>query len=78
MTLAIGTLYSGADAPIFALKKCKIKYTNVFGVENNKHARKFIQMNTSPMKLYENMDDIDIKWREMRSAPYLRSRRRAY
>ena len=61
MTLTVGTIYSGTDAPIFALKKCKVKCKHVFSVENNKHARKFIEMNTPPQKMYRDMDELDIK-----------------
>ena len=53
--LRVGTDCSGIEAPIQALKNLKIPFRHVFACEKDKFARKSIEANYKPEKMYEDI-----------------------
>ncbi len=53
--LRVGTDCSGIEAPIQALKNLKVPFRHVFACEKDKFARKSIEANYKPEKMYEDI-----------------------
>lgn len=56
MTLRIGTLFSGIETPIQAVKKMGIRFRHVFACESDRKCRQVISSRFSPEQLYSDIN----------------------
>lgn len=57
--LRVGTCFDGIDAPLWALQQLGIPYEHLWGCEKDKFARKTIEANYRPYKLYHDIYDMN-------------------
>jgi len=58
MTIAIGTVCSGIEAPIIALKNMKIPFRHAFACENDSACRMVIEIKCAPQVFYRDLWDM--------------------